>query len=139
VTTYPRNSLEVAAAHLRYARATADAVTETFRQAAAVDTRRLTETFRLTSVQITAAALPRPVDMDEVSPGEVTLARALGVDWVFFGQLTLRALVLAIFLALVMAVWEEQKESAPAVALLEITCAFGFWYSVDGVIWRKLS
>jgi hypothetical protein len=109
------------------------------RQVAMVDTRRLTETFRLTSVQITAAALPRPVDMDEVSPGEATLARPLDVDWLFFGQLTLRALVLAIFLALVMAVWEEQKESGPAVALLEITCAFGFWYSVDGAIWKKLS
>jgi hypothetical protein len=160
--------LEAAAAHLQYARATAGAVagayrcrfigvdtrrfTETFRQAAVVDTRRFTETFRhasvvdtrqftetfrLASVQIIAVASVRPED--EVSPREAALARALGVDWLFFGQLTLRALVLAIFLALVIAVWEEQRESTPAEALLEIVGAFGLWYSVDRAIWNKLS
>jgi hypothetical protein len=111
--------------------------TRRFALAAGVDTRRFGEAFSLMSVEITAAALVQPVD--EVSPREAALARALGVDPLFIGQLTLRALVLAIFLTLVIAVWEEQRESAPAQALLEIVGAFGLWYGVDGAIWKKLS
>ena len=83
----------------------------------AADTRRLTETFRHISVQIAAAAPVQAGDEDEVSPRELALMQAQGVDWLFYGQLTLRALVLAMFLALVVAVWEEQRESAPAEAL----------------------
>ena len=51
----------------------------------------------------------------------------------------MRAAILAFFLTLVVAVWEEQADTAPAQALLEIIGALVLWYQIDDAIWKKIS
>ncbi len=97
--------------------------------------------YRTSSVlakQLTAVAAPVWL-MDGTLRQRGAAARALSINWLLFGQLTIRALFAAIVLALILAVWEEQKESAPAMAVLEIFGALGLWYQIDEAIWRRLS
>jgi hypothetical protein len=79
----------------------------------------------------------QPVDGD-LDGGEA-LTRTPNVDWLLLSQLTMRATILAFFLTLVVAVWEEQADTAPAQALLEIIGALVLWYQIDDAIWKKIS
>jgi hypothetical protein len=79
----------------------------------------------------------QPVDGD--LHGSEALTRAPNVDWLLLSQLTIRATILAFFLALVVAVWEEQADTAPAQALLEIIGALVLWYQIDEAVWKKIS
>jgi hypothetical protein len=78
----------------------------------------------------------QPVDGD--LDGSEALTRTPNVDWLLLSQLTIRATILAFFLALVVAVWEEQADTAPAQSLLEIIGALVVWYQIDAV-WNKIS
>ena len=53
-------------------------------------------------------------------------------------QLLLRALVLMVGLALLIAYWEEQKANAPAEALVVIAGALKVLYDIDEAIWKNL-
>jgi hypothetical protein len=76
----------------------------------------------------------------DVLPVEQALAtRSAGVRWASAPQLLLRALVLAVGLALLIAYWEEQRENAPAEALVVILGALKVLYEIDDTIWKKLS
>jgi hypothetical protein len=78
-----------------------------------------------------------PVDGD--LHGSEALTRTPDVDWLLLSQLTMRATILAFFLTLVVAVWEEQADTAPAQALLEIIGALVLWYQIDDAVWKKIS
>jgi hypothetical protein len=61
------------------------------------------------------------------------------VDGLFLVQLTLRALAATIVLAAIIALWKEQKETAPAQAMVEIIGLYCLWYfEIDRTIWKKL-
>jgi hypothetical protein len=79
----------------------------------------------------------QPVDGD--LDGSEALTRTPNVDWLLLSQLTIRATILAFFLALVVAVWEEQADTAPAQSLLEIIGALVVWYQIDDAVWKKIS
>ena len=79
----------------------------------------------------------QPVDGD--LHGSEALTRTPNVDWLLLSQLTIRATILAFFLALVVAVWEEQADTAPAQSLLEIIGALVVWYQIDDAVWKKIS
>jgi hypothetical protein len=148
---------EAAAARLRSAQAMAHAVTplaEAYRRSfAGVDSQvaqvarsfsAISLAFQSLSVQtrLVAKQSATNVSMQSVHgvPSRGEIAGTPAVDWLFLGQLTLRALVLAVLLALVIAAWEEQKENAPAQALLGIVGALGFWYyEVDQTIWKRFT
>jgi cellobiose-specific phosphotransferase system component IIB len=79
----------------------------------------------------------QPVDGD--LHGSEALTRTTNMDWLLLSQLTIRATILAFFLALVVAVWEEQADTAPAQALLEIIGALIGWFQIDDAVWKKIS
>jgi len=60
------------------------------------------------------------------------------LDWLLLGQYTLRILFAAIVLALIVALWEEQSESAPAETIIGILAALKLWWDIDGEMWRRL-
>jgi hypothetical protein len=78
----------------------------------------------------------QPVDGD--LDGSEALTRTPNVDWLLLSQLTMRATILAFFLVLVVAVWEEQADTAPAQALLEIIGALVVWYQIDEAVWYQI-
>jgi hypothetical protein len=90
--------------------------------------------------EILAEQLGNPVQpVDGDLPGSEALTRTPNVDWLLLSQLTIRATILAFFLALVVAVWEEQADTAPAQSLLEIIGALVAWYQIDDAVWKKIS
>jgi hypothetical protein len=66
-------------------------------------------------------------------------ATGRSVDWLLFGQITLRSLFATFMLILMVAVWEEQKDTEPASALLELIGAIWLWNEIDRAIWQELS
>jgi hypothetical protein len=79
----------------------------------------------------------QPVDGDLY--GSEALAWTPSVDWLLLSQLTVRAMILASFLVLVIAVWEEQADTAPAQTLIEILGALALWNQIDEAVWKKFS
>jgi hypothetical protein len=69
----------------------------------------------------------------EASPTEPSVDRPL------FAQITLRALFATFMLIVMVAVWEEQKDTDPALALLELIGAIWLWHEIDSAIWEELS
>jgi hypothetical protein len=87
--------------------------------------------------QLTVAASGRPAD--RVHTRDTSLEAVPSVDGLFLVQLTLRALAATIVLAAIIALWEEQKETAPAQAMVEIIGLYCLWYfEIDRTIWKKL-
>jgi hypothetical protein len=66
-------------------------------------------------------------------------ATGRSVDWLLFGQITLRTLFATFMLILMVAVWEEQKDTEPASVLLELIGAIWLWNEIDRAIWHELS
>ena len=90
--------------------------------------------------EILAEQLGNPVQpVDGDLPGSEALTSTPNVDWLLLSQLTIRATILAFFLALVVAVWEEQADTAPAQSLLEIIGALVVWHQIDDAVWKKIS
>jgi hypothetical protein len=90
--------------------------------------------------ELLAEQLGSPVEpVDGDLHGSEALTRTPNVDWLLLSQLTIRATILAFFLALVVAVWEEQADTAPAQALLEIIGALVVWHQIDDAVWKKIS
>jgi NADPH:quinone reductase-like Zn-dependent oxidoreductase len=89
-----------------------------------VDTKRFADL--LAAVQPTGGVLH-----EEASPTEPS------VDWLLFAQLTLRALFATFMLIVMVAVWEEQKDADPALALLELIGAIWLWHEIDRAIWES--
>jgi hypothetical protein len=85
------------------------------------------------------AAAAAPAWLPSGSTSRELVETTPSIDWLFFGQVTLRALFAAIAFALVVALWEEQKESAPATAFFEALGALKLWHEIDGAIWKKFS
>jgi hypothetical protein len=91
-------------------------------------------------VELVAEQLGSPVQpVDGDLRESQALARTPSVDWLLLSQLTIRAMILAFFLALVVAVWEEQADTAPAQVLIEILGVLFLWQQIDEAVWKKLS
>lgn len=93
---------------------------------AGIDAKRFTDL--IASVQASTGALH-----------EEAAATGGSVDWLLLGQITLRTLFAAFMLILIVAVWEEQKDTEPASALLELIGAIWLWNEIDRAIWQALS
>jgi tetrahydromethanopterin S-methyltransferase subunit E len=103
------------------------------KQYAAVNTKAIAEMFgavnalssilpsyRQTAIATQLVAIAAPVLAVPESPSLDEFATtAPSVNWVLLGQFTLRVIFAAIALAVIVALWEEQSESAPAEPLLE--------------------
>jgi hypothetical protein len=87
--------------------------------------------------QLTVAASGRPAD--RVHTRDTSLEAVPSIDGLFLVQLTLRALAATIALAAIIALWEEQKETASAQTMVEIIGLYCLWYfEIDRTIWKKL-
>jgi hypothetical protein len=71
--------------------------------------------------------------------GSEALAWTPSVDWLLLSKLTVRAMILASFLVLVIAVLEEQADTAPAQALIDVLGALFLWNQIDEAVWKKFS
>lgn len=124
------------------------------KQLAAVDTKAITEKFGMVNalspvlqnyrqtaaIAMQIAAVAAPVWAVPEGPSRSEVAPPVpSVNWLLLGQCTLRVLFAAIVIAVIYAAWEEQKENAPAITLLEIFGALWLWNEIDEAIWKRLS